>query len=165
MRMIRVKLRSCRGMTLAEVLAALLIMSLMAACVTTGISSSLRVYRESVMLSDAQTLSSTLAIALMDELRYAQEPSVEGDTVKFTSATFGNDVSVGKDSDGHITVGGKKLIGEGAYVGMKAEAEVKYNAETTTGVSIFEVKLKIFSASNASQPVREVEFSVHPLNG
>jgi len=154
---LRDKLSSRRGMTLTELLAAVLILALVAAGVVTGVNTSLRVYRRSVALSDAQTLSSTLSIALMDELRYAREPG-GSETAVFTSSTFGPSVSVGSAPEGHVTVGGKELIGGGAYAGLTAEAGVYYEN------GLFSVTVKVRRAAGG-QVIQAVDFSVRPLNG
>ena len=87
------KLRSRRGMTLTEVLMALLILSLVTVGMAAGIGASLQVYRQATEASDAQMLASTLSTALMDELRYARD--ISGTTnPTFTSGTFGENVSV-----------------------------------------------------------------------
>ena len=112
MRAVREKLRSRRGLTLTELLVAMLILSLVTVGVATGISASLRVYRQATETSDAQMLTSTLSTALMDELRYARDVSGTDDPT-FTSGTFGENVSV-EVLDGLVTVGGEKLLGSTA---------------------------------------------------
>ncbi len=167
MRELRRKLRSRRGVTLTELLATVLILSLVTAGAVTGVSASLRVYRRSVRLSDAQTLSSTLSIALMDELRYAKNPKGDTGTAVFTSAAYGADVSVGSregrvvvgavDGEGRVT-DGRELIGGGAYAGLAADASVAYSD------GVFSVTVRICSDDTADT-IQEVSFSVRPLNG
>ncbi len=157
----KAKLRACRGMTLTELLTAVLILALVAAGVAAGVGASLRVYRQSVLLSDAQTLSSTLSIALMDELRYARD--LDPYTVTFTSATFGEGVSVDSNDQGHITIGGKELIGSGAYAGLVVDPGVNYNDAT----GLFDVSLKICLTNSdgaAGEQLHYVQFFVRPLN-
>lgn len=172
MKQVKKKLRSRRGMSLSEVLVALLILSLVTVGVATGVNASLRIYRQSVALSDAQTLSSTLSEALMDELRYARNIS-DGAAPTFTSVSFGEGVAV-RSSGGYIIVSPPVremgddmkswplLVGTGAYAGhLTAEADVDY-----TG-GVFAVTLNIYdSAAEGSAPasLRTVEFSVRPLN-
>ncbi len=157
MKVRKVKLASRRGMTLTELLAAVLILALVAAGTAAGVSVSLRVYRQSTALSDAQTLTSTLSIALMDELRCARDPG-GSDTAVFTSSTFGPNVQVDTNVDGHVTVGGKELIGSGAYAGLTAEAGVYYYD------GLFDVTIKVCRAST-NEMLQEVAFLVRPLNG
>ncbi len=167
MKKLREKLRARRGMTLSEMLVAVLILGLVTVGVSAGVSASLRVYRESTALADAQTLSSTLSIALMDEMRYAQ--GVQGlhndgghsgiEYTTFTSATFGPNVQVGLDGNGHVTVGGKELIGSGAYAGLEVgDIHVDYGVD-----GCFHVQLQINRADGGGKYTHE--FSVRPLNG
>lgn len=165
MKQIQKKLRSRRGMSLTEVLVAMLILGLVTLGAAVGVNSSMNVYRQSVSLSDSRMLSSTLATALMDELRYAREPQTvttgEGvSVVTFTSRNFGVGVSVSTDASGqpgHVTVGDRLLVGTGAYAGhLKAEAQVDYQN------GIFSVELSI---SDGGTVVCAEEFSVRPLNG
>lgn len=150
----KTKLRSRRGFTLTEMIVTVLILTLVAAGMTVGISSALRVYHQSVTYSDAETLTSTLSTALMDELRYARSISGE-ETPTFTSLNYGVGVSVGTNADGHVTVGGKMLVGSGAYAGLTANANVTYKG------GLFQVVLTISSGDEA---VRTTKFSVQLLN-
>lgn len=156
MKKIRRKLCSRRGMSLSELLAALLIMSLVTIGVATGVSAALRTYRQSVAQSDAQMLASTLTSALMDELRYARDIKTEGPA--FTSDTYGENVTVKPSDDGYLCVGDQLLVGKGAYaVTLRAKmTEFKYDG------SKFNVKLTI---CEGDKEIRTVEFSVTPLNG
>lgn len=151
------KLRSRRGVSLTEVLAAVLILSLVTLGVAVGVNSAMSAYRRSVTLSDAQTLSSTLATALMDELRFAR--NVDAGAGTFTSSSFGEGASVGTDAagqPGHVTVGGQLLVGKGAYAGhLKATADVLYDP----GSGTFSVTLKIYDGTG-STAIRTERFSV-----
>lgn len=152
------KLRARGGMSLSELLVAILILSLVSLGVAVGVSSAMRVYQQSVELSDAQTLSSTLATAIMDELRFARDVSVTDNNPSFTSATFGEGVSFDVDDNGYVTVGGQRLVGTGAYAGyLQAE-----KPDITYQNGIFQVILTINGKSD--NQVREVEFSVVPIN-
>ncbi|MDO4516820.1 MAG: prepilin-type N-terminal cleavage/methylation domain-containing protein [Bacillota bacterium] len=151
------KLWARGGMSLSELLVAILILSLVSLGVAVGVSSAMRVYQQSVELSDAQTLSSTLATAIMDELRFARDVSGT-DNPSFTSATFGEGVSLDVDDNGYVTVGGQRLVGTGAYAGyLQAE-----KPDITYQNGIFQVILTINGKSD--DQVREVEFSVVPIN-
>ena len=153
---VREKACSRRGMTLSEVLVALLIFSLVTVGVAAGVGASLRVYREATESSDAQMLASTLATALMDELRYARDVSGT-DAPTFTSDTFGEGVSVSVDENGYVTVGGEKLLSDAAYAGLRVTTEVSY----TDGV--FDVELTVQSGTEG-RDVRTVLFDVRALN-
>ena len=150
------KLCSRRGMTLTEVLVALLILSLVTGGVAAGVGASLRVYRQATEASDAQMLASTLSAALMDELRYARD--VEGDApVIFTSDTFGEEVSVGMNADGRVTVGSPLLLSDAVYGVLTASADVRRDGEA--------VRVELTVQNGQGETVSGASFSVVPLNG
>lgn len=162
MKRLKRKLASRRGVTLSEMLVTVAILGLVTLAVSVGISSALRVYNQSVALSDAQTLSSTLSQAIMDELRYARDISSK-DGLKFTSANYGLNASFSVGADGRIKVGdgdpahGKDLVGSGAYAGLGAGAEISYDSST----QCFTVRLTIYQGTEA---LRLNTFSVRALN-
>lgn len=155
MRAVREKLRARRGMTLSEVLVALLILSLVTVGMASGIGASLRVYRQATEASDAQMLASTLSIALMDELRYARDIQADG---SFTSDTFGEGVSVGLN-DGYVEIGNEKLLSEAAYAGLR----VKDPITVTYADGVFRAELTIQSGAG-DRDVQTAGFSVRALN-
>lgn len=150
------KLRSRKGLTLTEMLVTTIIIGLMTAGVAAGIRASLNVYRESTQLSDAQTLSATLAQAVMDELRYATNVSGSGDAPTYNSMNYGDEAAIEQDTNGHLAVNGIELVGSGAYNGLKAEITYPYSS------GAFTVTITICDANNetiTSTPA----FSVTPL--
>lgn len=148
------KLRSRRGMTLTELLAALLILSLVTVGVAAGVGASLRIYRQATEASDAQMLASTLSTALMDELRYARDIQDSG---SFTSDTFGENSSV-EAAYGRVKVGGQDLLTDAAYAGLRVgTADVTYAGGT------FHVELTILGKTE-DQEIRAVSFEVRALN-
>lgn len=149
------KLRSRQGMTLTEVLVALLILSLVTVGVAAGVGASVRVYRQATEASDAQMLVSTLSAALMDELRYARDIQSDG---RFTSDTFGEDSSVGV-TDGRITVGGEKLLSDAVYAGLR----VKNPITVIYAGGVFQVELTVQSGTE-DRDVRTASFAVRALN-
>ena len=154
--MIRRKLRERRGITLSEMLVALAILGLVCLAVAGGLSASLGIYRDSVALSDAQTLASTLTQALMDDLRFARDFQTDaGGGLSYTSPSYGEGATVGQ-SEGHITIHGYELVGSGAYAGLTARAEeLGYDGETVR------VSLSIHAGTTL---VRTVDIAVRPLN-
>ncbi len=129
--MIRKKLRSRRGLTLAETLTALAIFAILSVALVIGTTAAWKVYEKAVVASEARTLRSTLTQALTNELRYARNIHSSGGTVTFDSETFGEAVSVDSES-GKIQIqkGDKKydLLPEKAYTkGLGAKAEIAYD--------------------------------------
>ena len=152
---VKKKLRSRRGVTLTEMLVTVIIIGLMTAGVATGISASLNVYHESTQLSDAQTLSATLAQAVMDELRYAT--NVSGDAPTYDSMNYGEDAVIAPNADGRLAVNGIELIGSGAYNGLKANITYPYSG------GAFSVTIMV-SDANGELITSTPEFSVTPLS-
>lgn len=133
--MMRKKLRSRRGLTLAETLTALAVFSILSVALVQGTHAAWKVYRKAVISSEARTLQSTLAQALSNELRYAANIQVSGESLTFDSDTFGERVSVQSDG-GRIRIAQNKAEGENKTYdllpeksyssGLKAEAAVSF---------------------------------------
>ena len=157
MKRFRQKLGGRRGMTLTEVLVAVLILSIVTAGVAVGVSSSVRVYRESVQFSEALTLSSSLSQAVMGELRYATD--YDSDAKTFTNQS-GESIKILSDN-GCLVIAdstGTKLsdlISTGAYNGMRADLDYEKDG------NVFQVVLTILSGG---EELRSVEFAVAPLS-
>ncbi len=134
--MIFKKLRSRRGMTLAETLTALAVFVILSVALVVGTTAAWKVYQKSVVASESRALRSTLTQALGNELRYSQNVRTDAEgKVVFDSAVFGMDVSVISDTaNGRIKIGktgkgGKSydLLPDKTYTkGLKAEASVDY---------------------------------------
>lgn len=143
--MIRKKLRSRRGLTLAETLTTLAVFAILSVALVQGTTAAWKVYQKAVVASEARILQSTLTQALSDELRYAQNIKEEISPITFDSKTYGQNVSV-QSADGRVRIGDEStsydLLPNKAYTGgLKAEAELSYVVVNDTG--IFTVKLKI----------------------
>ncbi len=143
--MIRKKLASKGGLTLTEVLVAVLIFALLSIVILYGTTAALRVYRKGVMASEARTLTATLTQSLSNELRYAQNIRVAGDgTVTFDSRAFGADATV-KNEGGRVQIrsGGESydLLGESAYT-SSLQATVKITYEN----GLFTIDLTVSNA-------------------
>lgn len=164
MKKIREKISSKKAFSLSELLMALLVVSIMTVALTAGVSASLRVYNESIRHAEERTLLSTVAEAVMSELRNAREIKTDTNgTVSFTSLNYGPGVSFKVDS-GKMKIGSGEawndLIGNGSYIkdkiSLKAEdTSITYNK--TTGV--FSVRL----VCAGSEETRD--FSIRPMTG
>ena len=152
------KLHLRRGMTLTEMLVALLILSLVTVGVTAGTGTALRVYRQSTAASEAQMLTSTLSTVLMDELRYASDIQADG---SFRSETFGERAAVGVDGDGQLTLGGGKLVSSAAYAGLTVQAPAGKKLVDYDGAGTFHVSLLV---CKNGENLCETEFSVRALS-
>ncbi len=131
------KLRSSRGMTLTELLMALLIVSLIGVALTVGVNSAVKVYRDSTQLYESETLCGTILTCLEDEFRFSRNIRVEGTAVRFDSRSFGSGVQVLVNGDGKILIGesepaGYPLLGNASYTsGLKVlKSEIAYSDST-----------------------------------
>lgn len=119
MKKLKRKLHSRVGMTLTELLAAIAIMALLGTAISVGTSAALRVYRASTAVSEAGVLKSTLAAAIMDELRYATDIDADASPVTYRSDTYGKNVSItvstADDSKGQLLIKGQPLVGSKTY--------------------------------------------------
>ncbi len=161
------KLRSSKGMTLTELLVALMIVSLIGVALTTGVNSAVKVYRDSTRLYEAETLCGTILTGLEDEFRFGRdirEQTAGSDTeVIFDSKTFGNDVKVIVDDEGKIKIGQEslnfQLLNDKAYTsGLKVLKE-KCKIDYSDG----KVTVKIAVGSGDAGPCVEHEVTVAPL--
>lgn len=140
-----------RGMTLVETLTALAIFSILTVAILYGTSSAMKVYRNGTQSSEARALIATLTESISDELRYAQNVTVDKTTgnVMFDSTQFGGRASITLDDTtkgGHVIVrvGTKTydLIGDKAYTnGMWVQdLKITYDAADQSFTLEFTVK-------------------------
>lgn len=95
-----------RGLSLAETLITIIILSIILSAVTGGSVVALRVYRQVRRKADAQTLLSTTINAMAENLYYSRDVSVDnnGNVISFYSETLGfttsysNGIMAGKDN-------------------------------------------------------------------
>ncbi len=155
------KLRSSQGMTLTELLVALMIVALIGVALTTGVNSAVNVYRDSTRLYEAETLCGTILTSLEDEFRFGRDIRKDGETVRFDSQIFGNDVEVLVDDEGKITIGQEgssfQLLNDKAYTsGLKVlESKIDYSGGQVT--------VTIAVGSGTADPCVEHEVKVAPL--
>lgn len=133
----RKKLNSESGLTLVEMLAAVVILILLGLLLNTGLQMAMSTYRAIVAQSEVELLLSTAVDAITDELRYARDVSVSGTDFTYTSDSFGEKASFGL-KDGQITVKDKRLLStgayglNGAYVVTEENMSIKYNEPNFT---------------------------------
>lgn len=185
------KLRSQAGLTLSEMLVTLLLLVLVLSGVATGLKASFDAYQDSVRLSDALMLSSTLSEAIMDEFRYAGDVETEtvsegGGTrenvVSYTSLSFGERqiMTVRKEASGdpggylviapkgttesELASRGKLLVGTGAYARhlRVKDLTLTYEPGTATDNPLITVSYTVCSTMGTLD--HTVEFSVYPQN-
>lgn len=169
------KLKSRLAFSLTEMLLAVALLGIFLSITTIGVNASVAVYRRSIALADSQSLSSSIANALISELRYARnitpdpDPTVESFT--FDSDVYGLGVSVSSaartggvervyivSSDGSRTY---KLLEDKAYTAMlHAHTVVSYDPST----KLFTVTITVNSEDLEDADGRTTVVTVSPLN-
>ena len=109
------KLRSRRGMTLMEMLCAVVGVILISGLLTTGIQLSVRTFRRCMAFSQAQTLSSTLTTAITDKLRYCGTVTGDGKSIFIQDVGNVESGAFTVDDQGQVLLGTQKLLGKKTY--------------------------------------------------
>ncbi len=169
------KVRSSKGMTLTELLVALMIVALIGAALTVGVNSAVNVYRDSTRLYEAETLCGTILTSLEDEFRFGRNirnQTVGSDTeVLFDSQTFGNNVKVIVDGNGKIMIGpaedsSYQLLNNKAYTsGLKVlkDTATKDNYDISYDASTKQITIKITVGSDITDASVTHTVTVAPL--
>lgn len=174
------KVRSKGGFSLAETLVAIAILSILSSAAALGASQALQMRNRSIALADAQTVASTVAQVMTDQLRYGRiDPThSSGDTVVLASGTYGASVCMGLDGDGYLITRAASvnssgslvpgtayaLLGQDAYCGLcLTDLEFKVNASGGT-VSSVDVSFSVASTGGTGDSLWDLEFSVAPIN-
>lgn len=176
------KLKNQKGMSLGELLVAILIMLLVSMGLVTGTALSQKQFFQSTQESEAQQLYSNLYTLIGNELRFASEaldesgnPVTNGEVDTFFSVTYAlkSDktklVSLdedGKETDdyGQLALGNNgtynRLLGTASYTtyDLGAKASINYNK----GTNMFTVSLEI--ANSSGESLVDNSFSVRALN-
>ena len=161
----RKKLQSKYGLSIVELLSAIIVMLLVTATLVIGVRLGVKAYVESVSMSEAQILCSTLTTTISDELRYADTIKVADDgKITFFSKNFGGTgsegISFSLNENGQILLGNRAILSKRAYpYELRAAMDLKYDQQS----QIFSVNLKIMRASRAAV-LAEDTFEVKAIN-
>ena len=161
----RKKLQGKCGLSIVELLSAIIVMLLVTATLVIGIRLGVKAYVESVSMSEAQILCSTLTTTISDELRYADTIKVADDgKITFFSKNFGGTgsegISFSLNEDGQILLGNRLILSKRAYpYRLRAAMDLKYDQQTR----IFSVNLKIRRGSQTAA-LAEDTFEVKAIN-
>lgn len=154
------KLRSRRGFTLTEMIFTVLLLGIMSLSVAVGVSSSLNVYRESTLLSDAEVLCDTLTEVVMDELRFATNINGAKDPPTYENSTLGSGLWLATNPEGCLGitdgVNYNLFLQKGAYTGLWADIHYEYKD------SVFTVKISVKQTKDSPTPIQTAEFKVRP---
>lgn len=114
--MARQKLKAKRGFSLAETLVAVLILGLLSSAAALGVSQALWQRNKSIALADAQTVASTAAQMVTDQLRYGQVAQGEsgGETIMLRVDQSVARISL--NAEGHLFVQPLKRNDDGDWV-------------------------------------------------
>lgn len=127
----RKKLSGAGGLTLVEMMAAVVILILLGLLLNTGLQMAVSTYRSIVAQSEVELLLSTAVDALADDLRYARDVEADG---TYTSDSYGEGTTLGLDAQGQLVArcgtGEKRVLSTGAY-GLNGAYRVKEAAEGT----------------------------------
>ncbi len=170
------KLHSKRGMTLVELLSALIILSLVTGGMAAAVSLGSQQYQKSMRDAEVMVLYSTLMTVLSNELTYSTDIRVDnqGNVLRFMSQNYvieGNlSTLMTDDADGNgygkVLLGNSEntdeymsVLGKASYTrGLSAKVtEFKYNNED----HYFSVTLSI---GHQGQPYYTKEFHVRSVN-
>ena len=168
------KLKDNKGLTLTELLCAIIIMLLVTAVMVVGIRLGTQAYVKSVSMSEAQQLCSTLITKVSDELRYAGTINCAADgTVSFFSKSFGSNtsgkLSFGQNEDGQVTLGNEKIITKKSYPhNLKAKVDLQYATPGETASSgfengVFTATITVYRTSETAV-LATTTFQIEPLN-
>lgn len=155
--------KASKGLTIAEMLVALLIMGMTSVAIAMGISAGAKSQMKSVSLSEVRVLSSTLSQKTLNELRFAENMTFEGNELKtFVSRTCGAVPVSFSFEDGILKLGGKPIVPISVYLdGKLAVTDFAVTRENTGDLICLNVEMQISSVAIEDQTVT---FKVYPLN-
>lgn len=136
MQRIQYKLKSARGVTLAETLISVLLLTIVLTAVVSGSQMLLRVYHNVRVKADAQTLMSTAMLAISDDLYTAKDWDTPDTSVK---SNAGEDTGTAVSSDDHISGDTRALEADldhtGSFMCEKQHGRIYYEnaVEPDTG--------------------------------
>ena len=133
---LRKKLNNRRGFTLIELVSAMMVMALLGVVVSIGVSTAMRVQRESAFIAHSDVLTATLNTSMSDVLRYSVVNTQKTEEKNDGHIYFSNqeymisDGYIFVDEDGHVGVrmndqedAVRYFISNGAYAGLVIREE------------------------------------------
>ena len=168
--------RARGGFSLAEMLVTLIILSLLSSAAALGATQALWQRSQSIALADAQTVASTAAQVVTDQLRYGRIARVEGDgAIVLFSGVYQMPVALGLDGQGRLITRSvsstgdvladtdQALLGADAYCALQLsglEFHVNKSGESVDSVT---VSLDVTKAGE-TEGLWSLEFSVVPMD-
>ena len=162
------KLRSRRGMTFMELLCSVVILLLASALIAVGARFCVKTYKDSITLSQAQTLCSTVTTAISDKLRYCgtvtqdSEGGVTQIFIQNVGSVEGDEQkeAFGLNDSGQVMLGSSKLLSTAAYPeGLKvANLTLDYDGTSRVFTISFQIE------NSGGETLAETEFQVLRIN-
>lgn len=163
MKRLRQKLKSSRGLTLVEMVAAAGVLALLGLMLHTGLSMAQDSYNKMTGEAESQLLLSTLTDLLSNELRYARDVVTgEGGTlVSYTSVNYGRNTILSLNENAQLEANRRQMLSGGAY-GNGAYRIETWSIVYDEASKLFTVQLNVTGRGSISN---ETKFSVRCLNG
>ena len=164
MKRLRQKLKSSRGLTLVEMVAAAGVLALLGLMLNTGLFMAQDSYNKMTGEAESQLLLSTLTNLLSNELRYAQDVVTgSGSTLeRYTSVNYGPNTTLSLNENGQLQANDLRLMLSGGAYGNGAYQITDWSIIYDPDTYIFEVELTVTGRYSISN---HTEFSVRCLNG
>lgn len=162
------------GFSLAELLVTMAILALLSSAAVVGISQALKQRSEAIALADAQTVSSTAAQLITDELRYGRIVGVnDSGGMVMSSGLAGKPICLALDSEGYLTSSGVTedghptgksyaLLGRDAYCGLHL-SQMTFTVDQS-GDTVRSVQVKLGVANADGDALWELDFAATPMN-
>ncbi len=174
------RLKRRGGFSLPEMLVAVLILSIMSSVACMGITTALQDRAKAIVVANAQTVASTAAQMVGDQIRYGQIVQAEDGSIVLVSSTYGARVRLELDSQGHLVAQGVNaamdadvgdpyaLLGEKAYGGLTLDS-LDFQADIADGkVDSVQISLSVDEGPAAgagdSEHLWSLTYTVSPLN-
>ena len=163
MNRLRRKLKSSRGLTLVEMVAAAGVLALLGLMLNTGLFMVQNSYSEMTGEAESQLLLSTLTDLLSNELRYARDVVTGGggELLRYTSVNYGRNTTLSLNENAQLEANSRQMLSGGAYGNGTYRIEA-WSIVYDQTAKLFTVQLKVTGRSSVSN---ETEFSVRCLNG
>ena len=159
------KLRDRRGITLTEMLCTVLIVLLLTALLVVGIRFAGKTYTESMRLSEAQELCSTLTSVISDKLRFCgsvvsnENGDVDRIFIQDVGSVEGEGAAFRLNDKQQIMLGDSELLSAAAYPRGLQVRQISLRYDDAAG--IFTVTLQVGTADST---LAETSFEVRRLN-
>lgn len=131
------KLKSRRGLTLLEVLVAVILLTLLTAGGVTATSAVMASYNRMSEAAQAEILASTVIEALANEIRLGRNISVGpgGESITLDSVTFGEGSTFSLNPDGRLVVEVKGVTGQKQVLSESTYGSLKLTRTTASGAT------------------------------